>query len=137
MPTSRRKFLLVLLGSGAYSLIYPNRAVSSWEQSRTTDALRTTLADFFDHKESARVVGLEYLCDTPAEWDVELLVDRIFFDRIRCRTEFGKAGTNTRREVLLKQIHDDFEKGRVVKVRGWVLSQTEARLCALAGLFAR
>ncbi len=35
------------------------------------------------------------------------------------------------RAALLERIREDFRSDQVVRVRGWVLSQTEARLCAL------
>ncbi|MCK5506359.1 MAG: hypothetical protein KAJ10_14440, partial [Thermodesulfovibrionia bacterium] len=37
-------------------------------------------------------------------------------------------------ELLRTCRQKDFEKGRVVELQGWLLSITEVRLCALAGL---
>jgi hypothetical protein len=36
--------------------------------------------------------------------------------------------------MLLHRHSQDFEHGRFVKVQGWILSVTEARLCALVAL---
>ena len=43
------------------------------------------------------------------------------------------AGGALRRRVA-RQIRADFAAGRVVCVQGWLLSETEARICAMAAL---
>jgi hypothetical protein len=35
---------------------------------------------------------------------------------------------------VLRSVHKDFEDGRVVNLGGWIVSLTEARLCAVAAL---
>jgi hypothetical protein len=40
-------------------------------------------------------------------------------------------------ELVLRATVEDFEGLRTVELRGWVLAQTEARLCALAALRER
>lgn len=37
-------------------------------------------------------------------------------------------------EALAKKVQSDFDEGRIVRVKGWVLSLTEARQCALFSL---
>ncbi len=135
MHESRRSFLRVLLGVSALALIYPPRALlSSYGETRPRDPLAVNLANFFRDKESARVVGLEYLRRMPMERDVGLLVERILSYSPDHRTEFAKADIEKCRKILLLQIQKDFEQERVVHVEDWILSQTEARLCALATL---
>jgi hypothetical protein len=34
--------------------------------------------------------------------------------------------------ALVRAVQRDFEQGRVVQVQGWILSQTEAELCAIS-----
>jgi hypothetical protein len=48
--------------------------------------------------------------------------------------QIADARTETIKTLLLNQQREDFEKGRIVKVQGWILSETEARLCALTTL---
>jgi len=43
----------------------------------------------------------------------------------------GVAGIEALRARIRQQVADDFTVGRIVKVDGWRLSLTEARLCAL------
>lgn len=44
------------------------------------------------------------------------------------------AGTREMSTLINDRIRQDFEAEQVVKVQGWVLSITEARLCALSAL---
>jgi GAF domain-containing protein len=92
------------------------------------------LANFFVHKESAKVIGRAYLQRVPEESEVSRLVAGICSLQVEQHTECAKAAPKRYRDLLLQQQQQDFEHGRVVSVAGWILSQTEARLCALATL---
>ena len=50
------------------------------------------------------------------------------------QTEFAETGMKKGREILLQQIREDFEQECTVNIEGWILSQTEAHLCALTAL---
>ena len=65
----------------------------------------------------ARAVGAAFLRAFPAQADVTMLTRAV-----------------GRRATVLRRIRRDFEKGRVLVLEGWVLSETEARLCALVAL---
>lgn len=45
----------------------------------------------------------------------------------------GVSGTegNELRESILDRIREDFDQGRIVRIDGWIISETEARQCAL------
>ena len=73
-------------------------------------------------RESAAIVGEYYLDTRPQERDVGVLVSCI------------KGRRKNLRDLLHASIKTDFDRGQVVQVNGWVLSETEARLCALAAL---
>lgn len=132
MHLSRRGFLAAFLSSVAWTVVYADRVFSAGVDRRATESLGGMLGDIFADKESARVLGFEYLAGHPAERNAALLVQEVF-RRNRCRPPSLQGKLRTRREVR-RQISDDFEAERVVRVRGWILSQTEARLCALAAL---
>jgi hypothetical protein len=132
MRTTRRNCLHLMLGSSIGALTYP--VLTLLRDSGTSTPLVATLANFFQDKGSAKAVGVEYLRSHPGESDAELLVDRIFAGNAQRRVEFIEAGAAARRTLLGKLIREDFEHGRMVQVRGWMLSQTEARLCAIAVL---
>jgi hypothetical protein len=93
-----------------------------------------TLANFFVHKESAKVIGQAYLRNVPEEAEVSQLAAGICSFQTERPTAFTTAAPEQCRALLLQQQRQDFAHGRVVKVEGWILSQTEARLCALVTL---
>ena len=66
-----------------------------------------------------RAIGKEFLKQTPEERRVRKLVN-LLTDR--------SSDTDT----LENEITKDFKSGRTVLVDGWILSETEARQCALA-----
>lgn len=45
----------------------------------------------------------------------------------------GVSGTegNELRESIVNRIREDFDQGRIVRIDGWIISETEARQCAL------
>ena len=61
------------------------------------------------------------------EWSVHALrfVEQV--DRIAVALPAARAG-------LMSRIRDDFCHDRMVSVEGWMLAETEARLCALVAL---
>lgn len=95
--------------------------------------LSAKLASFYVHKQSAAVIGREYLRDHVAENAPAALVELICASCESSRPLANLSEADLHR-TLLRQQKLDFERGHVVKVRGCVLSCTEARLCALAAL---
>jgi hypothetical protein len=96
--------------------------------------LASKLVDFFQDRESARAVGREYLRIAPVEADTLKLTELICAGRQERYAELSHASMGKVRRMLLHQQREDFEKGRIVNLQGWILSQTEVRLCALATL---
>jgi hypothetical protein len=131
---TRRNLLRTLLCLSAFALPWPPHALAKWLGSRAHEPLALSLATFFSHKESAKIIGLQYLRFAPKEADVHLLVELICSHRPERRRELTIAEVNKRRQLLLLQQRQDFEHGRIVKLHGWILSETEVRLCALAAL---
>jgi hypothetical protein len=131
---SRRDFLMLSAAAAiallARSQLPALRALSGGEQM----LLATRLAAFFTHKESAKVIGLEYARKYPQEADARVLLDRITTSlNVGDVGLFGAASSNLH-GLLVRTMREDFAVDRVVKLQGWVLSVTEARLCALAAL---
>jgi hypothetical protein len=88
------------------------------------------LVAVFREPESARVIGRAYLRQAPEEADSARLVALIHPGDC---SSLGDA--ELRRAVIARQ-RADFGSGRTVLLDGWLLSRTEARLCALAALTA-
>lgn len=128
---SRRAFLaaaaLAAAGSGgvAYRLLSEDDFDPELEQT-------VAVARLFDELEPARRVGRAYLTDHPGEADertlVRLLVATSGWDRA------SEASPTRLGELARSALTRDFERGKTVAVDGWILSRTEARLCALVAL---
>ena len=88
------------------------------------------LVGIFRHQESARAVGRAYLRLAPEEADPARLLALIHPGDAAALAE-----AELRRAVAARQ-REDFACRRTVLLDGWVLSRTEARLCALAELTA-
>jgi hypothetical protein len=127
----RRTFLLAATGLGL-SLAW--RSVGSLPFLGTSPSRGERLAGFLKHEESARIVGREYLRTVPAEASRPLLTARVAGRLPGGLRAVDTASDARLRELLLRATAEDFRALRTVEVRGWVLAQTEARLCALAAL---
>jgi hypothetical protein len=91
------------------------------------------LTAWLRHARSAAVVGREYLKIAPREADAAVLRHLIGDDRAMAAAT-GRASARAMREHLRTRARQDFEDGRIVTLQGWILSVTEARLCALVAL---
>lgn len=93
----------------------------------------TRLNRLFSQERSARAIGERYLARVPDEADATILTARVAGD-MQGYLRLASADTPTLRALLAAQQRDDFAHGRTVTIDGWVLSCTEARLCALVTL---
>lgn len=97
-------------------------------------SLRASLDGFYTDRQAARIVGRIYLNTAPpGESDPDELVARIAGDNL-ASWESLAADRDSLFDAVRARHRDDFEQGRTASVDGWVLSRTEARLCALAAL---
>ena len=132
---NRRSFLRISLFVGCMVFVRRADPFAEMHGSRdTVDLLSSKLASFFHNQKSARVVGLEYLRHVPAEANARQLTHLICSSWAQRYDEAAHADATKIKTILLRQQREDFEKGRIVDLQGWILSQTEARLCALAVL---
>jgi hypothetical protein len=131
---TRRLFLRTVLWLGALGLSRPARILARTHGLGASDPLVSNLKLFFTRGESARVVGREYLRDRSGEADIRLAVDLIYGPQAEWGLAWREAGFSEFRKLIRGQIRRDFDEGRTVKVQGWILSKTEARLCALVYL---
>lgn len=129
----RRLFLLTTAAACAASV--SDKALAAVPGARGEIAARRLLAAL-DRRASAAEVGRAYLAGMPQEADRARLVDAL----TRClgaqSCDPARAGKADLRAALTRQIRQDFADRQVVRVDGWVLSVTEARLAGLAALAA-
>jgi hypothetical protein len=131
---NRRQCLRMFFGVGAMLLLRRTDAFGTMTSSSTDHWLSAKLGSVFYNRKSATVIGLEYLRSAPNEADVRRLTNLIC-SRWQGRYDaIAPEATARIKEMLLHQQREDFDQGRIVNVRGWILSETEARLCALAAL---
>jgi hypothetical protein len=81
----------------------------------------------------ARLVGGAYLEQVPEEHDRDRLVDLLLQS---LRMEEAPPSSGQLAERVLAAVRRDFEEDRIVRIQGWMLSLTEARLCALVAISA-
>lgn len=130
--TRRRLVAAILAGSVLptilrhWTLLLPNIQVTT-----QADSARK-LVNVFHDKRSAAIVGAEYLRQVPYEADPGCLVCEILAGTPETRRGLLSASLRILRESIRTKQRLDFEEGKVIYLHGWMLSVTEARLCALA-----
>ena len=128
----KRRHLLAGLAGTALVPLGPSVA-QAWQAGGPELASRLVAA--LDRPGSAIEVGLAYLRQHQDEADRARVTMALAPDLERhCEPE--KASRAELRTAISRQVRHDFELGRVAEVDGWILSVTEARLCALAALHA-
>jgi hypothetical protein len=73
--------------------------------------------------DAIRSVGLHYLDQTPSESKRNTLLGLVSAGQFK--------DVSAQQFYLEQKTKEDFERGRIVNVDGWILSVTEARQCAL------
>jgi hypothetical protein len=129
---SRRRLLQVSTGSTA-ALVAGSMAAGWSLRGATVPTLAVRLIALVPSRESAAAIGREYLRAAPDEAVTESLV------RSLVQRSAGLASPENITDAELRALLDascrlDFAEGDIVRVRGWLLSRTEARTCALAAL---
>lgn len=125
----QRRRVIMALGATAFTLAL--RPFGAWAARARVDRLPAArdLVGALRHRGSAARVGVAYLAGHDGEHDTGHLVaalNRGLDDRSPERPRL--------RAALDRRIRADFAESETVRVQGWVLSRTEARLCALAAL---
>ena len=128
--TLLKRFVLSVL---AGALPAPLRALGS---TSPTHSPPSCLIRCLSNQDGARALGMRYLAIAPHEAD-PLALARLVAGSSRRLLTLAGADVVTLRALLAKQQRSDFAGGRVVNIDGWLLSLTEARICALAALEAR
>ncbi|HXR19681.1 MAG TPA: hypothetical protein VN757_07095 [Steroidobacteraceae bacterium] len=125
-----RRFVLLWIGCASGLSLMP-RHVQARAHRATPDELAARLRTLLYDRAAARRLGRLYVRQVPAEDDPRILarltvalpeaqqVDAIALDRTSLRHR------------LDARVRGDFASGTTVQLDGWVLSRTEARLCAL------
>jgi hypothetical protein len=124
MRSSRRTFLAVLgaasaaggIGFGGFRL---NRRAAAW--------IRTAMAGWLGETATVTALGVEYLTRHPDEADHDTLQARLSLRLAALAALGGAEGVALGFDEAIRR---DYEAGLVETFGGWILSQTELRLCA-------
>jgi hypothetical protein len=101
---------------------------------RDRDPLRNALASFFDDPERAGAVGAAYRRATPTESTIDALLARVLDAGVAEARALAATDPGALYERLRAQHESDFAFDRVANVGGWMLSLTEARVCAVVSI---
>lgn len=132
MTDHSRRDLLRQLTCGGLLVALPASALAR-PAGDVLPPLASRLSQFFANRESARAIGRQYLDLMPSEAGLEHLMALICHSEENCE-RLAHADTAQLRTILLDQQRADFARGRTIVIDGWVLSETEMRLCALAAM---
>ena len=83
---------------------------------------------------TAAIAGISYLKSTPSEANIEVLAQLICPPWSARYMQLAAAATNEVSGIVAEWQREDFEHEHIASVSGWLLSKTEARICALAAL---
>ncbi|HXV59889.1 MAG TPA: hypothetical protein VEK15_04280 [Vicinamibacteria bacterium] len=124
----RRRFLAYLGAVGAIA----GGSLALVHSRRRKESVVLELETLLGNASGSIEIGQAYLSRVPAENDVQLLSEHLFSD-----IEWDILLHGNLREAVAHRVREDFRKERVVRLRGWGLALTEARLCALFAIGAR
>ena len=102
-----------------------------WRSRRSQEDSIARLVDEIGESDDVRGLGLAYLHRHPDQADVDILRAALAPSLGQPALFFGSDPPET---ALRDAIANDFWAGRTVELDGWVFSQTELRLSALAAL---
>ncbi len=80
--------------------------------------------------DTIRELGNSYMAFVPSETTKELLMHLLLKDTTG-NAVFKSSEATVLQQFIGKKIKNDFTMGELVFLKGWVLSKTEARQCAL------
>ena len=125
----KRKDFLQLSAFTAAAISLPLLHSCNAPVSENAMAQPVFLSRLFD-EDTIRDAGKAYLQKTPAENDDIKLIQLLAGNSSIADSSDEKAI----HQYLEEKIKQDFEEGKTILVKGWVLAVTEARQCALFSL---
>ena len=131
---NRRRFLKLFLSISSLSIFRSSYASIEQNTNIKASLLANKLLCGFKCHISARKIGYEYLIITPNEANIEVLLNHLCKLGGEEKRTLYNSSDNVIKTILREKSCRDFRNEQVVNIRGWILSKTEARLCALAML---
>jgi hypothetical protein len=131
MTVTRRSIVVALVQAGGLALTLGRQPAVAATCSPASDPAVAKLRSLVTDPAGARCIGQMYRRQAPAEQDPAHLASLI----LSSLQLSGRDPLRLRRRALAKLFsvgaRADFAAGRTVILDGWMLSRTEARVCAL------
>jgi hypothetical protein len=125
-----RRFVLLCIGCASGLSLMP-RTAEARAAGESLDALTARLRALLSDPAAARRLGRLYLRQVPAE-DHPVILARLTVAYLSAQdADINAVDPVSLRRRLDARVRGDFASGTTVQLDGWVLSRTEARLCAL------
>jgi hypothetical protein len=124
----RRDFLWRALTVCGSALLAPGSLAQGSQAMPSARAALASTGYFGDRADAVRAIGEAYLRQLGREPNDESIrsAARAALQSIdRARDERSAI------QALVRAVREDFERGRAVQLEGWILSRTEAEICAL------
>jgi hypothetical protein len=125
----RRDFVLQALVACGTAFLVPSIGFGDAQGQQTRTGAGEAAAGYFGHRlDAARAVGTAYLKQLASDTTAPSILAAT-----RGTTAIIEGAVSQREaiEMLVAAVRQDFREGRSVQVEGWILSRTEAELCAL------
>jgi hypothetical protein len=123
----KRRLFIITASSVAASLpvvYYINKQKRQGNPLTTTDLL----GSFCDDK-TLQAIGNSYRTLMPQENEKQKLIDIILLDAKG--KKFKTSNSTDLKELITRKVNEDFLTDNTMIIKGWVISKTEARQCAL------
>jgi hypothetical protein len=130
---NRRRLLGTIALAAGWLAFRPGWAWSAYGAT-PEHSLARRLVEVFRRRQSAVAIGRAYIRGVAEAPRVEGLLQEVVADLDPPANELRRAPQPVLRQTLHARIRQDFAEGQTVRVDGWVLSRTEAKLCGLAAL---
>jgi hypothetical protein len=127
---TRRKFIEALAVIAGICIMKSVGGSTNFITQGRNDQSIKKISRIFTNKASARSIGRSYLIRKPMENNPNLLLNMIFNDKDGYNIFLYGSVESIGKYVRTRQNYD-FHKGNTVNIEGWILSETEVRLCAL------
>ncbi|GMR06269.1 MAG: hypothetical protein BMS9Abin25_0854 [Gammaproteobacteria bacterium] len=102
-----------------------------------TQSIARILTHYLDYPDLAIQLGKSIVKNEPAlaKLTIEQLTDLVLQDAGLKKEQLTYYSLLTNKDSYRKTVHKDFDMENIVHVDGWVISRTEAHLCALLYLY--
>jgi hypothetical protein len=125
----RRQFLQLTAMGGTVILFTGINCKGRHQASYEALGKPEALAQICDLK-TLKEIGMAYSAQTASESDGDKLATLLLTDSVGNPVSSG-SDQSFIQNLMSNKIDRDFETGKIVIVKGWILSVTEARQCAL------